>query len=157
MSRAEDDLTPKSASVGKVDDSALENGCRKNLERQYIGSKAKPSRSMMAAGNKHRNRTQNRARDPVSLLQYPQHSPLQASTPELLCSSPLSFPSNGSLYIAVMFTTPRTLTLITTPPPRCFSNLLSLSRGSAEPASSSSYSYNSPPNSRQRLKSFSLS
>ena len=32
-------LTPTSASVGKVDDSELENGCRKNLEWQYIGSK----------------------------------------------------------------------------------------------------------------------
>jgi hypothetical protein len=37
--------------MGKVDNLELENGCRKNLEWQYIVLKAKPSRSMMAEGN----------------------------------------------------------------------------------------------------------
>ena len=75
------------------------------------------------------------------------HSPGPLQHQRLLCSSSLFLPSTSSLYIAVMFTTPGTLTLITTPPPRCFSNCFP-SR-SAELASSFSNLSKSPPNSRR--------
>jgi len=90
-------------------------------------------------------------RDPVS-LHTSQHSPLQHTRHLCLCLLIAVF---TSLSMPVMFTTPGSLTLITTPPPRCFSNCFP-SR-SAKLASSFSYLCNPPPNSRQKLKSLSIS